>query len=73
MRHLLLVAVQLLYVYSVHHFVALDYRRLVELLTATEFFYNACFLKFTFEFLGSFSMFSPSFTGTTIILIDKIL
>lgn len=51
MRHLLLVAVQLLYVYSVHHFVALDYRRLVELLTATEFFYNACFLKFTFEFL----------------------
>lgn len=51
---LLFVAVKLLNVYSVHHFVAFDDRWFVELLTATEFFDYTGFFKFTFEFFEGF-------------------
>ena len=53
----LLVLTQALNVYGTLHLEALYFRRLVELLTTTEFLYYASLLKFSLEFLkGSFDV-----------------
>ena len=55
----LLVLTQALNVYGTLHLEALYFRRLVELLTATELLDNAGLLKFSLEFLkGSFDVFA---------------
>ena len=51
------------------HFKSLQNRRFVILLSASQFFYNTCFFKFLLNFFSAFSMFSPSFTGTTIMFL----
>ena len=48
---LLLSSAQLLYVNSVFHLEALQYRRLVELLTRAEFFHHTCLLKLSLKLL----------------------
>jgi len=54
---LLFVLTQALNVYGTLHLEALNFRRLVELLTATELLHYACLLKFSLEFLeGSFDV-----------------
>lgn len=45
---------KLLYIDSLHHFLAVGYRRLFKSLTATQFFNNAGALVFSFEFLEGF-------------------
>ena len=50
---LFLVCTELLYVNGVLHLQALQDRRLVELLTTTQLFYNAGLIEFAFEFLDS--------------------
>ena len=51
---LFLVETELLHVDSLHHFLAVGHRGLLESLTGTELAHDARLLKFTFEFLESF-------------------
>ena len=58
-KKLVLYGAKLLNVNRLHHLLAICYRRLLERLTAAQFFHDAGFLKFTFELLeGSFDKFA---------------